>query len=86
MGVDYKVQDNASVPEEEIRSFMDRFDHILVHFDIDVLDEHFFSFDLLCQPRADRRWFRRRKMTMESAAGVLKVITEESDVVGFYRG
>ncbi|MFR1724558.1 arginase family protein [Emergencia timonensis] len=83
MGVDYKVQDNASVPEEEIRSFLRRFDHILVHFDIDALDEHFFHSTYFANPELTGDGSGGGKMTMESAAGVLKVITEESDVVGF---
>ena len=42
VGVDYKVQDQAFVTDEEIKTFIGRFHHILIHFDIDVLDEHFF--------------------------------------------
>ena len=36
VGVSYKVQDQAFVTDEEIKAFIGRFDHILVHFDIDV--------------------------------------------------
>ena len=39
MGVDYKVQDQAFISDNEIKAFMKRFNHILIHFDIDVLDE-----------------------------------------------
>ena len=42
MGVKYKVQDKTFVTSSEINDFIGRFDHILIHFDIDVLDEHFF--------------------------------------------
>ena len=62
---------------------MYRFDHILVHFDIDVLDEHFFHSTYFANPELTGDGSGGGKMTMESAAGVLKVITEESDVVGF---
>ena len=50
MGVDYKVQDQAFVSNEEIKAFMARFDHILVHFDIDVLDEHLFHSTYFANP------------------------------------
>lgn len=83
MGVDYKVQDKAFVSHEEIRSFLRRFDHILVHFDIDVLDEHIFHSTYFASPELVGDGSGGGKMTMESAAEVLKVITEESDVVGF---
>ena len=53
-GVQYKIQTEEFVSDGEIRGFMERFDHILVHFDIDVLDEQ-----------------------------ILRMITENSDVVGF---
>ena len=39
-GIKYKVQDENFVSDDEIKDFI--FDHILVHFDIDVLDERFF--------------------------------------------
>lgn len=42
MGVDYRVQDQTFVTLKEIQSFMARFDHILVHLDIDVLDAELF--------------------------------------------
>lgn len=41
-GVNYKIQTNKFISNNEIHKFIKRFDHILVHFDIDVLDEHFF--------------------------------------------
>ena len=33
-------QNHAVATDGEIKAFTSRFDHILVHFDIDVLDEH----------------------------------------------
>ena len=41
-GVRYKIQTDEFVIDGEIKDFIDRFDHILVHFDVDVLDEKFF--------------------------------------------
>lgn len=34
-GVNYKVQTDAFVADDEIKAFIQRFEHILVHFDID---------------------------------------------------
>ena len=83
MGVDYKVQDQAFVTDEEIKSFMTRFDHILVHFDIDVLDEHFFHSTYFANPELVGDGAGGGKMTMEKLSEVLHLITENSDVVGF---
>jgi arginase len=42
VGVNFKIQDKEFVSDEEIKTFIKKFDHILIHLDIDVLDEHFF--------------------------------------------
>ena len=39
-GVKYTVQTEGFISDDEIKMFIGRFDHILVHLDIDVLDEH----------------------------------------------
>lgn len=49
-GIAYKVQTESFVSDDEVLAFIRRFDHILVHLDVDVLDEHFFSFYLFCKP------------------------------------
>lgn len=82
-GVDYKVQNQAFVTDEEIKAFMTRFDHILVHFDIDVLDEHFFHSTYFANPELVGDGAGGGKMTMEKLSEVLHLITENSDVVGF---
>ncbi len=83
MGLVYKVQDKAFVSDEEIRAFMSRFDHILVHFDIDVLDEHFFHSTYFANPELVGDGAGGGKMKMEKLVAVLKLITDVSDVVGF---
>ena len=50
MGVNYRVQTGDFVSEEEMRKFMDRFDHILVHLDIDVLDPTLFHSTYFATP------------------------------------
>ena len=82
-GVDYKVQDQAFVTDGEIQAFMARFDHILVHFDIDVLDERFFHSTYFANPELVGDGAGGGKMTMEKLTEVLHLITENSDVVGF---
>lgn len=83
MGVSYKIQTDVFVSEEEIRGFMDRFDHILVHFDIDVLDEQLFHSTYFANPELSGDGSGGGKMTMEQLGKVLEMITENSDVVGF---
>lgn len=82
-GINYKVQDQAFVSDEEITSFMRKFDHILVHFDIDVLDEHFFHSTYFANPELVGDGAGGGKMKMEKLGQVLKLITENADVVGF---
>ena len=82
-GVDYMVQDQAFIPDDAIRAFIKRFDHILVHFDIDVLDEHFFHSTYFANPALTGDGSGGGKMTMEKLSDVLKLITDHSDVVGF---
>ena len=83
MGVDYKVQNKSFLSDEEIMAFMRRFDHILVHFDIDVLDEHLFHSTYFANPELVGDGSSGGKMTMEKLSEVLHLITENSDVVGF---
>ena len=83
MGVDYKVQDKSFLNDEEIIAFMRRFDHILVHFDIDVLDEHLFHSTYFANPELVGDGSSGGKMTMEKLSEVLHLITENSNVVGF---
>lgn len=83
VGVEYKIQDRSFVSEEEIRSFMQRFDHILVHFDIDVLDEHFFHSTYFANPELVGDGAGGGRMGMDQLGNVLKFITENADVVGF---
>ena len=83
VGVDYKVQEQTFVSDEEISAFMQRFDHILVHFDIDVLDEHFFHSTYFANSELVGDGAGGGKMKIEKLGQVLKLITENADVVGF---
>lgn len=83
MGVDYKVQDNEFVTDQEIKTFMSRFDHILIHFDIDVLDEHLFHSTYFANDELVGDGAGGGKMTMEKLSEILSMITENTNVVGF---
>lgn len=82
-GVDYMVQDQVFMSDDAISAFIKRFDHILVHFDIDVLDEQFFHSTYFANPGLTGDGSGGGKMTMEKLSDVLSLITDNSDVVGF---
>lgn len=81
--VDFKVQTNEFVPDDEILAFMNRFKHILVHLDIDVLDATLFHSTYFANKNLVGDGSGGGKMTIEKLAAVLKCITDNSDVVGF---
>lgn len=83
MGVEYEIQTEAFATDEEIKAFASRFDHILVHFDIDVLDEHLFHSTYFANPELVGDGAGGGKMTMEKLSDVLQLITANSDVAGF---
>lgn len=82
-GVTYKIQQDEFVSDDEIKRFLSRFEHTLVHFDIDVLDEHRFHSTYFANPALTGDGSGGGKMTLEKLSDVLHCITEHSDVVGF---
>lgn len=82
MGVDFKVQTEEFVSDNEIRDFMNRFEHILVHLDIDVLDASLFHSTYFANKDLVGDGSGSGKMTVEKLTDVLKCITADSDVVG----
>ena len=83
VGGDYQVQSESFVTNDEIRSFTKRFDHILIHLDIDVLDERFFHSTYFANPELVGDGSGGGKMTMEKLTGVLQCITAHTNVAGF---
>lgn len=83
IGVDYRVQDQIFVTLKEIQAFMARFDHILVHLDIDVLDAELFHSTYFANKELTGDGSGGGRMTMEELRQVLQCITTHSDVVGF---
>ena len=82
MGVDYRAQTGDFVSEEEMRKFMDRFDHILVHLDIDVLDPALFHSTYFANPELVGDGSGGGRMTMDKLTEVLHCITDYADMVG----
>ena len=70
------------VSDEEIRAFAERFDHILIHFDIDVLDEHLFHSTYFADSELVGDGSGGGKMTVERAGEILRLIGENADVAG----
>ena len=82
-GVRYTVQTESFVSDDEIKTFIGRFDHILVHLDIDVLDEYFFHSTYFANPELKGDGARGGKMTMKKLQEILQCIETHSDIVGF---
>ena len=80
--VDFKIQTDSFVSDDEIQAFMNRFDHILVHLDIDVLDATLFHSTYFANKDLVGDGSGSGKMTMEKLTTVLKCIMDHSDVVG----
>lgn len=83
MGINYETQEKEFVSDDAILSFMNKFDHILVHLDIDVLDEKLFHSTYFANAEAGGDGAGGGKMKMEKLSEILQVITENSDVEGF---
>lgn len=81
--VNYKVQTEGFVTDDEIKNFVGRFDHILIHLDIDVLDAGLFHSTYFANKDLVGDGSGSGKMTMEKLSGILNCITDNSDVVGF---
>lgn len=83
VGMAYKVQTDEFVSDNDIGKFIQKFDHILIHFDIDVLDERFFHSTYFANSELVGDGAGGGRMTVEKLSKTLKNITENSDVVGF---
>lgn len=83
MDVNYRVQTESFISDDEIKNFLCRFDHILIHLDIDVLDASLFHSTYFANKELVGDGSGSGRMTMEKLSGVLKCITENADVVGF---
>lgn len=83
MKVNYKIQTEEFVSDEEIIAFTRRFEHILIHFDIDVLDERKFHSTYFANPELSGDGSGGGKMTLDRLEEILRCITDHCDVAGF---
>jgi arginase len=81
-GVNYRIQTEEFVTESEIISFVKSHDHILVHFDIDALDEHLFHSTYYANPEAEGDGSGGGRMTVEQVGKVISLAEKYSEVVG----
>lgn len=81
--IDYKVQTEEFVSDDEIAAFARKFEHILVHFDIDVLDEKQFHSTYFANPELTGDGSGGGRMTTDKLADVLTCINGNSDIAGF---
>lgn len=82
-GVNFKVQTEDFLSIEEIIEFMDRFDHILVHLDIDVLDAELFHSTYFANKNLVGDGSGGGRMTIAMLTDILKNITDNSEIAGF---
>lgn len=82
MRMDYTVQTDGFLSEDSVKRFMDRFDHLLIHLDIDVLDAGLFHSTYFANKELVGDGSGGGKMMMEELSRVLHSITGNGDVVG----
>lgn len=81
--INYKIQTDEFLTNEEIKDFIKKFDYILVHLDIDVLDENLFHSTYFANKELVGDGSGSGKMTMEKLSEILSVIDKNANVVGF---
>ena len=82
IGISYRVQTDDFLTTDEIRAFCSRFDHVLVHLDVDVLDERFFHDTYFANPALVGDGSGGGRMTIQQLTEVLHAIEAQSDIVG----
>lgn len=80
--VNFKIQTENFIGDNEIKQFLDQFDHILIHLDIDVLDANLFHSTYFANKELVGDGSGSGKMTIEKLSDILTLITGNSDVVG----
>ncbi|MDO4565081.1 MAG: arginase family protein [Clostridia bacterium] len=81
--VDYRIRSKDFITEGELKGFLERFDCILVHLDIDVLDANLFHSTYFANKSLTGDGSGGGKMTIEELGSILKFISENSKIVGF---
>lgn len=81
-GVPYRIQTVSFVSDTEILAFLDRFEHVAVHLDIDVLNPAFFHSTYFANPELTGDGSSGGRMTLEELNNVLQLISAHADIVG----
>lgn len=81
-GVRYKIQTDEFVTDGEISEFIKKFDRILVHFDVDVLDEKLFHSTYFANPELTGDGSGGGRMTMEKLGEIFELISSCGNVAG----
>lgn len=81
--INYKIQADKFLTNDEIKDLIKKFDYILVHLDIDVLDEKLFHSTYFANKELVGDGSGSGKMTMEKLSEILAVIDKNADIVGF---
>lgn len=81
-GIPYRVQTQSFVPAEEIAAFARRFSHLLVHFDIDVLDPAQFHSTYFANPSLVGDGSGGGRMTLPQLAEVLHAAEAAAPLAG----
>lgn len=81
--VSYQIQDQQFISLQQIQSFVQSFDHILVHLDIDVLDPGRFHSTYFANPALTGDGSGGGKMTLDELHNILQCIDQYGDIVGF---
>lgn len=79
--VNFKIQTENFIGDNEIKQFLNQFDHILIHLDIDVLDANLFHSTYFANKELVGDGSGSGKMTIEKLSDILTLITGNSDVV-----
>lgn len=83
LGVNYKVQTENFVSDNDIQAFVKGSDHLLVHLDIDVLDPRCFHSTYFANPELVGDGSGGGRMTLQQLESILKLVSDNSDIVGF---
>ena len=83
LGVNYKVQTENFVSDNDIQVFVKGSDHVLVHLDIDVLDPRCFHSTYFANPELVGDGSGGGRMTLQQLESILKFVSDNTDIVGF---
>ena len=81
-GVNYRVQTYSFVSDAEIAAFAARFDQVLVHTDVDVLDERLFHSTYFANPELKGDGSGGGKMTAAELSHILRIIDAHAEIAG----